>query len=129
VTKPCTYVHSTFVQPSVTCSGVADQYTSNWVGLDGFNDQTVAQDGTFAWCGGTDHTTPKYEAWYEMYPANSVNIARNCVPRISQPDSEFSWRAGVMALFALAAWGRLPGRRMVYTRYPSLSVSSAVLAA
>jgi hypothetical protein len=71
--EPYTYVHSTFVQPSVTCSGVADQYTSNWVGLDGFNDETAEQDGTFAWCGGTDHTTPKYEAWYEMYPANSVN--------------------------------------------------------
>ena len=37
--KQYTYVHSTFVQPSVTCSGVANQYTSNWVGLDGFNDQ------------------------------------------------------------------------------------------
>jgi thiol-disulfide isomerase/thioredoxin len=71
--KPYTYVHSTFVQPSVTCSGVADQYTSNWVGLDGYNNGTVEQDGTAAWCGGTDHTTPKYEAWYEMYPANSVN--------------------------------------------------------
>jgi Peptidase A4 family len=44
------------------------------VGLDGFNDQTVEQDGTFAHCGGTGDTTPKYEAWYEMYPANSVNV-------------------------------------------------------
>ena len=72
--KPYSYVHSTFVQPTITCSGVADQYTSNWVGLDGYNDQTVEQDGTAAWCGGTDHTTPKYEAWYEMFPANSVNV-------------------------------------------------------
>jgi hypothetical protein len=85
--KPYTCVHSTFVQPSATCSGVADQDTANWVGLAGVNGETVEQDGTFAWCGGTGHTTPKYEAWYEMYPANSVNIARNCVPRISQPHS------------------------------------------
>jgi Peptidase A4 family len=72
--KPYNYVHSTFVEPTITCPGVANQWTSNWVGLDGYNDQTVEQDGTFAWCGGADHTTPKYEAWYEMYPAGSVNV-------------------------------------------------------
>lgn len=72
--KQFTYVHSTFVQPAITCPGVANQWTSNWVGLDGFNDQTVEQDGTFAFCGGTGHTTPKYEAWYEMFPAGSVNV-------------------------------------------------------
>jgi hypothetical protein len=72
--KPFTYVHSTFVQPAITCPGVADQWTSNWVGLDGFNDQTVEQDGTFAHCGGAGNTTPKYQAWYELYPANSVTV-------------------------------------------------------
>jgi hypothetical protein len=72
--KPYNYVTSSFVQPAITCTGVADQYTSNWVGLDGYNDETVEQDGTAAWCGGADHTTPKYEAWYEMFPANSVNV-------------------------------------------------------
>jgi hypothetical protein len=72
--KPYTYVHSTFVQPSITCPGVADQWTSEWVGLDGYNDQTVEQDGTAAWCAGPNDTTPKYEAWYEMFPADSVNV-------------------------------------------------------
>jgi hypothetical protein len=72
--KQYNYVHSTFVEPTITCPGVADQWSSNWVGLDGYNDQTVEQDGTAAWCGGTDHTTAKYEAWYEMFPANSVNV-------------------------------------------------------
>jgi hypothetical protein len=72
--KQYNYVHSTFVEPTITCPGVADQWSSNWVGLDGYNDETVEQDGTAAWCGGTDHTTPKYEAWYEMFPANSVNV-------------------------------------------------------
>jgi hypothetical protein len=72
--KAYNYVHSTFVEPTITCPGVADQWTSDWVGLDGYNDQTVEQDGTFAWCGGADHTTPKYEAWYEMFPAGSVSV-------------------------------------------------------
>ena len=72
--KPYSYVHSTFVEPTITCPGVADQWTSDWVGLDGYNDQTVEQDGTFAWCGGANDTTPKYEAWYEMFPAGSVSV-------------------------------------------------------
>ena len=72
--KLFTYVHTTFVQPAITCTGVADQWTSNWSGLDGYNSGTVEQDGTFAHCGGSGNTTPKYEAWYELFPATSVNV-------------------------------------------------------
>jgi hypothetical protein len=67
-------VHSQFVQPKVTCPGVANQWTSNWVGLDGFTNDTVEQDGTYGFCGGKNHTTPQYEAWYEMFPAFSANV-------------------------------------------------------
>jgi Peptidase A4 family len=72
--KKFNYVHSTFVQPAITCPGVKNEWTSNWVGLDGFNNATVEQDGTFAHCGGPQSTTPVYKAWYEMYPAGSVNV-------------------------------------------------------
>jgi hypothetical protein len=72
--KQWNYVTSTWVEPTITCPGVADQWTSNWVGIDGYNDETVEQDGTFAWCGGSSDTTPKYEAWYEMFPADSVSV-------------------------------------------------------
>jgi Peptidase A4 family len=72
--KPYNYVTSSWVEPTITCPGVADQWSSEWVGLDGYNDQTVEQEGTSAWCGGSGHTTPKYEAWYEMFPAGSVNV-------------------------------------------------------
>jgi hypothetical protein len=69
------YVFSTFVQPSIDCNGVpSPASTSNWVGLDGFSNGTVEQDGTFATCGGSNGTTPVYKAWYEMYPAGSVNV-------------------------------------------------------
>ena len=67
-------VQSTFIQPALKCPGVANQWTSNWVGLDGFNNSTVEQDGTFAFCGGPTHTTAKYVAWYEMYPQGSVSV-------------------------------------------------------
>jgi Peptidase A4 family len=72
--KKFTYVHSTFVQPAVTCSGIKNQWTSNWVGLDGFNNGTVEQTGTFAHCAGPQSTKPVYKAWYEMFPAGSVNV-------------------------------------------------------
>ena len=72
--KKYNYVHATFVQPAVKCPGIAHQYTSNWVGIDGYRDQTVEQDGTFAFCGGKGNTTPKYVAWYEMFPGPSALV-------------------------------------------------------
>jgi len=60
--KKFNYVHSTFVQPAITCPGVKNEWTSNWVGLDGFDNATVEQDGTFAHCGGSQSTTPVYKA-------------------------------------------------------------------
>jgi hypothetical protein len=67
------YVFSTFVQPAITCNGMAPEATSNWTGLDGYTDGTVEQDGTLANCG-PNGTTPVYKAWYEMYPAGAVNV-------------------------------------------------------
>jgi hypothetical protein len=72
-----TSVSSTFVQPTVTCPGGVGGSglgTSEWVGLDGFDNQTVEQDGTDAFCGGSGHTVPTYRAWYELFPAGSVNV-------------------------------------------------------
>ena len=70
-----TYAQSRFVEPTLTCTGDhANEWSSNWVGLDGFNDGTVEQTGTAAHCGGPSNTRPVYKAWYEMYPAGSVNV-------------------------------------------------------
>jgi Peptidase A4 family len=63
--------------PSVNCanstlgtSGFA--YASTWVGLDGWTDSTVEQDGIDGWCDSTG--TPQYASWYEMYPLAPVAI-------------------------------------------------------
>jgi Peptidase A4 family len=53
--------------PSVVCSATPNTFSYHWIGLDGWSDQTVEQDGIAADCNGT---TPQYAAWYEMYPAN-----------------------------------------------------------
>lgn len=76
-TKPAfTSVSTTFIQPSITCSS-GDQYVSFWVGLDGFNSNTVEQTGTEATCIGR---TPEYSAWYELYPAAAVTYDRTVRP-------------------------------------------------
>jgi hypothetical protein len=58
----------------VRCDGKKNNWTSEWVGLDGFASNTVEQDGTFAACLGKNHRKPVYFAWYEMFPAASVNV-------------------------------------------------------
>jgi hypothetical protein len=71
--QPFTYVHVRFTQPKITCVGKL-QVASDWSGLDGLTTATVEQDGTDAFCGGSNHMTPQYRAWYEMFPAGSVNV-------------------------------------------------------
>lgn len=91
-----TYVSTTFVQPAITCPGVPNQWTSNWAGLDGFTNGTVEQDGTFAHCGGLTSTTPVYQAWYEMFPAGSVNVFS--VRPGDVISASVSYKAGVFSL-------------------------------
>jgi hypothetical protein len=67
------YVSSEFVQPAVNCSsGQKFVNTSNWVGLDGFENDTVEQDGTAAYCAGPGNHTAKYYAWIELFPLPEV---------------------------------------------------------
>jgi hypothetical protein len=59
--------------PSVYCLPFPyqnqDAFLANWVGIDGFNNQTVEQLGTAAQCfEGVEY----YYVWYEMYPAGTV---------------------------------------------------------
>ena len=67
-TETFTAVTSTYVQPPVRCP-VSGAYTVFWVGLDGWYNNTVEQDGTLAYCNGS---TPEYSAWWEMYPTNYI---------------------------------------------------------
>ncbi len=43
----------------------SNQYSSFWVGIDGFSSSTVEQTGTDSDC---QNGTPTYYAWYEFYP-------------------------------------------------------------
>jgi hypothetical protein len=71
-----TSVTTTFTQPKVTCSS-GDQYSSFWVGLDGYSSDSVEQTGTEADCVGR---TAEYSAWYELYPAYPVTYSNTVKP-------------------------------------------------
>jgi hypothetical protein len=65
-----TKVSGSWTQPTVTC-GAEGQIAVFWVGLDGFNNGTVEQDGTYAQC---FEGTAYYYTWWEMYPTNQIQI-------------------------------------------------------
>ena len=71
---PFQSVHARFRQAAVKCDGKPNNWTSQWTGLDGDISNTVEQDGTFSACLGKDNRRPVYFAWYELYPAASVNV-------------------------------------------------------
>ena len=69
-------VSGQWTTPGVTCSK-EDTITSEWVGLDGWSDMTVEQDGTLGWC---FEGKPSYYTWYEMYPAGTVTVGTSLQP-------------------------------------------------
>jgi Peptidase A4 family len=65
-------VTASWTEPKATCSGRGDKYAAFWVGLDGYNSDSVEQTGSDSDCAGS---SPDYYGWYEMYPANPVNFS------------------------------------------------------
>lgn len=57
--------------PTVTCSKTPNTYAAFWVGIDGWNSDSVEQTGTDSDC---DGSSPSYYAWYEFYPNPSYEI-------------------------------------------------------
>ena len=71
-----TSVSSSWVEPMGTCRS-GNQYSSFWVGLDGYSSSSVEQTGSEVDCSGR---TPQYYSWYEMYPAYPVNFSSTVRP-------------------------------------------------
>jgi len=63
-----TSVSGSWTVPTVTCTSDADEYSSEWIGIDGATDSTVEQDGVEADC---QNGSPFYQAWYEFYSENT----------------------------------------------------------
>jgi hypothetical protein len=71
-----TNVSGTWKTPRVVCNR-EDELTSEWVGIDGYNNGTVEQDGTLSWC---FESHPTYFTWYEMYPAGTIEVGDSLRP-------------------------------------------------
>ncbi len=63
-----TSVSGSWTEPAATCNTTNDLYAP-WVGIDGFNSQTVEQTGVQTDC---SSGSPVDSGWYEMYPAAPV---------------------------------------------------------
>jgi hypothetical protein len=69
-------VSASWVEPTGHCTS-GNQYSSFWVGLDGYGNSTVEQTGSEVDCSGS---TPVYYAWWEMYPGRSHNFTNTVRP-------------------------------------------------
>lgn len=73
-----TNVVGSWVEPTASCSSSSAQYAAFWVGIDGYSSSSVEQLGTDSDC--TGRNKPSYYAWYEMYPASSVELSTSEYP-------------------------------------------------
>ena len=71
-----TSVSASWTEPTGICSR-GSQYSSFWVGLDGYSSSSVEQTGSEVDCSGS---SPRYYAWYEMYPNPSVTYSNTVRP-------------------------------------------------
>jgi Peptidase A4 family len=71
-----TAVAGTWRQPATVCSP-EQRLTAYWVGLDGFDNATVEQLGTLAYC---FEGLPYYFSWWEMFPGASVTVGSTVQP-------------------------------------------------
>jgi hypothetical protein len=70
-------ISSSWVEPTGHCHSGGHKYSSFWVGLDGYRSRTVEQTGSEVDCAGS---SPRYFAWYEMFPAFPVNFSNRVRP-------------------------------------------------
>jgi hypothetical protein len=73
-------IQADFTVPSVNCNGggvgTGDAFAYHWVGLDGWSDGTVEQDGVADFCEGG---SALYYAWWETYPGG-INLVTTVNP-------------------------------------------------
>jgi len=69
-----------YTVPSANCNGggvgTGDAFAYHWIGLDGWGNGTVEQDGVADFCEGG---TASYYAWWEMFP-NGINLVFQVSP-------------------------------------------------
>ena len=81
--------------PSVTCTSTSNQYSSFWVGIDGYSSSTVEQIGTDSDC---ISGNPTYYAWYEFYPKPSSRVNSIAVQPGDKMSAEVKYAKGMFTV-------------------------------
>jgi len=63
--------YAEWIVPTISCANHDPSLSDQWGGIDGFNDGTVEQGGTYEYCVSTT-SGPYYWTWYEFYPYESI---------------------------------------------------------
>lgn len=108
-----TTVTGAWIVPPAVCWGGGQNYSSFWVGLDGYNSPTVEQIGTESDCNGL---LPTYYSWFELYPGPSWQILTLPVRPGDHMVATVSYSA---AAFTLSMTNQTTGRS--YTRTATIA--------
>ena len=116
-------VAASWTEPRGHCkAGDGHDYSSFWVGLDGFGSRTVEQTGTDTDCQGA---TPRYYAWYEMYPAGS-KLIRHPVRPGDHLSASTVWNGGSSFTLKLTDhtrhWTAIEHRKLASARRASAEI-------
>ncbi|MCI4364298.1 MAG: G1 family endopeptidase [Thermoplasmata archaeon] len=92
-----TDVRSSWAVPAIsgTCPLLTNQYSSFWVGIDGYSSTTVEQIGTDSDCSGG---SPSYYAWYEYFPNPSRTITSLTISSGDKIYAEVNYTGGSFLL-------------------------------
>lgn len=92
-----TDVRGSWLEPKIVgrCPLLMSEYSSFWVGIDGYSSSTVEQIGTDSDC---QLGTPTYYAWYEFYPHASVLISTLTITPGDKILGEVHWTGSAFAL-------------------------------
>lgn len=94
-----TSVSANWVEPSVTCT--SNGIVGFWIGLDGWGSTTVEQDGTGVDC---QNGKPQQFAWWETYPANSIQVYSAPVSAGDKMSSSITYQGDGKYLMVLTNW-------------------------
>ncbi len=115
-------VKGSWIVPAISGACPAtDQYAAFWIGIDGYNSNTVEQLGTDSDC---QNGQPVYYAWFEFYPHLSSIVNTVSIHPGDQISAEVS--AGLKGKFTVSMTNLTTGQSFSITsRIPSADQSSA----
>jgi len=118
-----TSVSSNWIEPYVSCTSTG--IAGFWIGLDGWGSTTVEQDGTGVDC---SDGTPQQFAWWETYPANSIQVYDAPVRAGDQMSSAVDYQGSGQYVMVLTDWTANWTERNVVSAPTAMNASAEIVA-